>query len=782
MIIKKKIYKIPFLKEIKSIISKLVFTIGVLTLFLFFTITGYYYSSGISDRYNPFALIKKIDHIILDRYLGFSIFEIDDYIKIKTSSLKFLFINNKFENVSIEIDQKNLYNLELQRANRLSGNQEKGNFSTAKLKVDKKKYDIKLRVKGDRLIHWKDKNETSYKIDIRGDDRVWGLEEFSIQKPITRNYIYESIFHKLLQTSGLISLKYFFINFSLNDNDQGIYAVEEGFSKELIERNKKRNGPIFGLNENYDAFNLVYPNVEYDLYSEKYWTINHPELTQIAISKLNKLKEKKINIDDVFDMQKWATFFAIIDLSSAYHGSLAKSVKLYYNPVTAKFEPIGFDGHYNSNLFKDFLILDFIDQENTNCSYICEFRDWYLIFLKNKDGSENIEFVNIYLEALQKVSSQKFLNKFNENHLEEINFDNSQLLSDVNKKDRNFYKGLGLYILDKSFLTERSQYINNRLKKIKDIKKIKKYTLENTDKPLDILKNENIQFKDEEFYLTEDLIIKKDYYLNKGNKLNINKGVRLIFQNDVSIISEGSIFFNGTKDDPIRVFSEENKGSLIFYDNIYNFKNVKFENLSFPKNNNKILYSGINIINSEVTIINTEIKNSISEDGINIISSNSYIKNLDIINSSADAIDIDFGKVVFENITCQNISNDCLDVSGAIVEGKEFSAIDIADKGLSFGENSNGNITNSSFFNNKLAIAVKDGSQLHLSKFNFKKNKYDIAVFNKKKEYSDSLLNLNKFKDTNNLKILLGRNNKILSSADNNIKEVKNSYINNLFY
>ena len=106
-----------------------------------------------------------------------------------------------------------------------------------------------MRVKGDRALHWYDKNQTSYKIDIRGEDRVWGLEEFSIQKPITRNYVYEYIFHKFLEFNGLISLKYFFVNLSLNDTKQGIYAVEEGFSKELIERNKKRNGPIFGLEE-----------------------------------------------------------------------------------------------------------------------------------------------------------------------------------------------------------------------------------------------------------------------------------------------------------------------------------------------------------------------------------------------------------------------------------------------------------------------------------------------------------------------------------------------------
>ena len=138
-------------------------------------------------------------------------------------------------------------------------------FSRATLNYKDDDYNIKLRVKGDRVLHWYDKKQTSYRIDLRGDDRIWGLEEFSVQKPITRNYIYEYIFHKILEANNLIGLKYFFINLSLNDTDQGIYAVEEGFSKELIERNKKRNGPIFGVE---DSVSLNYPIIEYDLYSK----------------------------------------------------------------------------------------------------------------------------------------------------------------------------------------------------------------------------------------------------------------------------------------------------------------------------------------------------------------------------------------------------------------------------------------------------------------------------------------------------------------------------------
>ena len=41
-----------------------------------------------------------------------------------------------------------------------------------------------------------------YRIDLLGDDRIWGLE-FSVQKPITRNYIYEYIFHKLLESQTI---------------------------------------------------------------------------------------------------------------------------------------------------------------------------------------------------------------------------------------------------------------------------------------------------------------------------------------------------------------------------------------------------------------------------------------------------------------------------------------------------------------------------------------------------------------------------------------------------
>ena len=774
MIIKKKLNQFPFLNLLLKLLNRIIQFLGSISLLIIIFLLFHYFNSGMYERFKPITLIKKIDKVIFDKYFGFSFFEIDDYSSQKIKSLKFLLFENELEIVTLKIDQKNLYNLELQRKNKLKGLTEKvEKFSRATLNYKDDNYNIKLRVKGDRALHWYDRNQTSYRIDLRGDDRIWGLEEFSVQKPITRNYIYEYIFHKLLNANNLISLKYFFINLNVNDSKQGIYAVEEGFSKELIERNKKRNGPIFGVEE---SISKNYPIIEYDLYSQGYWLSNQSELIKNAYLRLNKLKKETSVVNEIFDLEKWATYFAIIDLTGSFHGSIPKSVKLFYNPVTAKFEPIGFDGHYNGNLFDDFLLLDFLDPDNKNCSYICKEREWYLKFLKND------KFKNFYFKKLVKISSKKSIQEFYSKNIEYINFYNNQFLSETSKKDKNFYKGVGLYIFNQNYLFDRSKYIQSRIREIE--KKLVKEKIEqakNFEKN-DLLSKKEIQSLENNYILQTDLTIDKNFFLAKHNNLIIQPGVKIFFEKDVSITSEGSIFFNGTSDQPIIIYSNEGLGSLILSNNNYKFSNVIFKNLSYPKDKNKILYAGVNIINSNVEIIDSQIISSNSEDAINLISSISNIKNLKVQDIQSDAIDIDFGTLNFSNIVCKNISNDCLDISGAKVAGKYIEGYNIKDKGLSFGENAIGEISNLNFQNSKLGIAVKDGSNLKLSNYVFKNNEFDIAVFNKKKEYKGSSLIIDDTNAVTKFSYLIGLKNQIKINSKFLEKKIDNQTINDLFY
>tara|TARA_Y100000591_G_scaffold313585_1_gene319177 strand:- start:1332 stop:3518 length:2187 start_codon:yes stop_codon:yes gene_type:complete len=724
--------------------------------------------------YKPLALFKKIDNVILYKHLGFSFFNLNDYLKNEIKSLKFLIFGNQLENVVINIDQKNLYNLELQRKNKLEGlNQNFENYSRASINFRNKNYDIKLRVKGDRALHFYRKDQTSYKIDLRGEDRIWGLEEFSVQKPITRNYIYEFIFHKFLEFNNLISLKYFFINLTINDTDQGIYAVEEGFSKELVERNKKRNGPIFGLEETKGE---IYPNIEHDLYSTKYWSSNFPDLTNSALLKLEKIKQKNSDFSKYFDLNKWALYFAIIDLTQNYHGSVPKSVKLYYNPVTANFEPIGFDGHYNSNLFNDFILLDFLDEDNTNCDWICKEKDWFLKFLNND------EFLSSYKYMLKKISNRDLLNKFIDENSLKINFYNDQFLSETSKYDKVFRKGVGPYIYNQNYLINRASYIQSRLENLNEYDNKNEISNVKNSNSKNILQVNKIKKINEFYFLTEDLDINSNLYLPKGETLIIKNGVKINFKDDFIIHSNGSIFFEGTNNNPIIVSSENKVGSLILSDGNYKIKNVIFKNLSYPKVKDKILHSGINIINSENEIENVKIFSSNSEDSINIISSKSIINNLEISNSFADGIDIDFGTVNFNGIFCKDINNDCLDVSSAKVEGVNLKGKSIKDKGLSFGESSNGTIKRVNFKNSKLGIAVKDGSNLTISEYILQNNELDVATFNKKKEYEGAKLEINNSIGEDSFSYMVGKNNFILKNKIPLTDYVDNKIINEFLY
>ena len=367
-------------------------------------------------------------------------------------------------------------------------------------------------------------------------------------------------------------------------------------------------------------------------------------------------------------------------------------------------------------------------------------------------------------------------------HKEKVKFYNNQFLSEISFKDRGLYKGLGLYIYDESYLIDRSLYIKKRLDELKN----KKFNfdiniLEKKNQRKDILLVDEIIEQNGIFILKKDIIINEDLYLERNKKLRVEKGVKITFKNDSSLFFEGPVEFLGSKNEPIIIEGNSKKGSLIFVDNFLKFKNVNIKNLSYPKNKSKILYGGINIINSNVDILNMKIDSSNSEDAINIISSESVINNLELENIQSDAIDIDFGTLVFKNISCKKIKNDCLDISGANVVGDKLVGLDVNDKGLSFGEKSIGKITNIDFDNTKLGIAVKDGSKLDLSNLELRNNQFHVAVFNKK-EYEGASLTLNNFENNEKLNYLLGVDNEIFFEKNFLQNKIKNKEINKLFY
>ena len=70
---------------------------------------------------------------------------------------------------------------------------------------------------------------------MKGNNLLKGMSRFSLQDPVTRNNTAEWLFLETLRNEECMGVRYEFVNLTINGKKMGIYALEEHFSKELIE-------------------------------------------------------------------------------------------------------------------------------------------------------------------------------------------------------------------------------------------------------------------------------------------------------------------------------------------------------------------------------------------------------------------------------------------------------------------------------------------------------------------------------------------------------------------
>ena len=215
-------------------------------------------------KINKFLFIYFILTIIIGAVLTIFILQSVAFNQIKSKGLdllskggryEYLYLPNiaikaiksnfyKLEKINLEINFDNLLILENIRNNAIKeGSLPGSNFNSKvkfKLIYNNKKYPGEIRLKGDRKAHYVDKEKSSYKIELDKENYIFGASKFSLQKPRLRNYAYEWIFHQMAKDFNIIKIRYEFLKLSINGESKALYVLEEGFGKELIERNKRR--------------------------------------------------------------------------------------------------------------------------------------------------------------------------------------------------------------------------------------------------------------------------------------------------------------------------------------------------------------------------------------------------------------------------------------------------------------------------------------------------------------------------------------------------------------
>ena len=312
---------------------------------------------------------------------------------------------NRLNSLNLDIKFESVEKIRLKREEALVNNlliRSDNDFVNSKVSYNSElPQSCKIRLKGDLPQHWSG-DKWSLRINTKKDRSIEGMTTFSIQDPITRNYTYEWLFLKNLKFEDVLAPNYFFVNVNINGKEKGIYAVEEHFSKEMIELKKRREGIVLSFNE-HRMWNLHW-NVSWPIsYRTSGIEVRNlkrvntiPQLSKqrdTAVSLLRNFQARLLDAEQVLDHEKTAKFLALSNLWGADHGLSYADINFYYNPITARLEPIAMDAKPEFNPTPP---SDYFSQGEMEES-------WVNYALK----SENIAM--LYTQYLNKFTSDKYL-------------------------------------------------------------------------------------------------------------------------------------------------------------------------------------------------------------------------------------------------------------------------------------------------------------------------------------------------------------------------------------
>jgi len=474
----RKIFRVVFSKRTKILfITCSILIIFFLGIFLGLLIFGFF---GTFD--NPSQ--KAIDILHFLGFYGLKNFKfhlegvLKENVRIPLNYIRGQF--SKPERIYIDIGFEDYRKLEYLREKAIEKGMltsEEKEYVPARISYNDKVVNVKLRLKGDSADHWKG-NKWSFRIKVKGGETLFGMKTFSIQDPKTREYLNEFIYHTALKREGVMALRYKFIEVFVNGENKGIYAVEEHFEKELIENNSRREGVIVKFNEDLiveenmlvkDNFPsqkelwLYFDNKIQDTQfyrsevetfdNEKF--LNDPILSkqfEEAKNLLESFREGSLKTREVFDVDKLAKYFAVTTLLSASHGSDWAAIRFYYNPITARLEPIGFDA--SSVRVNTYEIIEEYLPPCIGYGDSCQLKEATFHDLIFRDEV----FFKKYMQELKRISEKSYLDN---------------LFSDIDeelKRNKNIiHKDAPAYHFDKEFYYNSQKQIQAKLNPLKSI-------------------------------------------------------------------------------------------------------------------------------------------------------------------------------------------------------------------------------------------------------------------------------------------------------------------------
>ena len=589
--------------------------------------------------------------------------------------------------------------------------------------------------------------------------------QFKLLIPQTRFGENEILTTLILKRLGIISPETFAVEVDVNGISTPM-LFQENASKELLEKNYRREGPIFEGDEdilwsfeNFGIGELVkfsLSKMSNDSWFEKGEssrdiTLSSYEILQSAYSDFaTNIKERKNYIihPNENDRSKFSEYMFALLAMNGEHAFLPSNRRFYFNSITSKFEPIYYDGNTQ---FKEMNVgvLDLLLSQ-LDAAVDQSFVDNIAYLLSSKELKS--DFIK-RAEPLNKLQDQKVnFDKFYDNAIAQY-LSNVQVLS--NKISQTSVRG-GSFIPNQS---SNSNYLES-LKNAKFSQNIIRKLIK-TDSGYKAIFQSGLE---------RDLSIKEVARLIKKNNLNGERTVflgdyvgnrepigpitrKVDFTNNLTASAgiklsiskaEKTITFTQTKkDDWVLIQSGDLNGWDISFAGI---KKAIDPELSTDQRFNKYGLTGcLTFYNSKFQNTKIKVVGGVCEDSVNIINSTGSIDAISVTDSFADALDIDFSTIRMAQVNMINSGNDCFDVSGGNYKIGLIELINCEDKGISVGEESTLFVEEMLLRSASIGVASKDLSQATILNAKFENVATCIEVKQKKQEFGGATLRVGNF-------------------------------------
>jgi spore coat protein CotH len=240
-------------------------------------------------------------------------------------------------------------------------------WANAKFIHDGKKYDVKVRVRGDLSPHWADPKKSwrikfvREKLEYNGsilEEPIYfeGKRQINLIIPSDKRFALAKFINDLLREEGLVALRDRFAILRINGIVQGLYYETEHFDKPLFAAQGRPETTVFGQTdrgmhfEQYTKYGTPgAADAKYDIGTLRLAVDPAGELALRAIQVLNEhcLKPTPANFRRaraVLDWDKYLRMRAMATLCNTNHLRFGSdNLKLYFDPSRGLLEPIPWD-------------------------------------------------------------------------------------------------------------------------------------------------------------------------------------------------------------------------------------------------------------------------------------------------------------------------------------------------------------------------------------------------------------------------------------------------------